>query len=393
MVVWFTEGKKAYMFNKLFTGTQLASGPVLAALSNHTPTDIKADYNDAYLRRYFLPKLFLRRNEEVGLLFTSEYFLFAYYAKSGHLKDCDLSDFIIRNRNYVRKMPALYAFAAGYKMSDEAAWVLLENPVFPDKEKTFLLSSVWFRAFNEKEPNFENRFEVALEKFYKIHKLIDVDTNADRIEEIHRMIWSFQFDKEIIINDSLGLDWEIGQSLADDVLLSNEVFLWYLKNTEPEHLLGGSRNLAPFILYSPDIPDDIWKKFYTASNDWMKQAGRNSYGMVNLTLLKLKELIGIDGFSEFLIDLSKRTNTNLFPEDFVLAETIWTLDNSNIGRKLIEAYKDTPAHNLYEPRVKVLKRFLKKDLEEKFNITISSNSLYQLISIYESTFPKTKELK
>lgn len=75
MVVWFAEGKKAYMFNKLFTGTQLASGPVLAALSNHTPTDIKADYNDAYLRRYFLPKLFLRRNEEVGLLFTSEYFL------------------------------------------------------------------------------------------------------------------------------------------------------------------------------------------------------------------------------------------------------------------------------------------------------------------------------
>lgn len=48
MVVWFAEGKKAYMFNKLFTGTQLASGPVLAALSNHTPTDIKADYNDAY---------------------------------------------------------------------------------------------------------------------------------------------------------------------------------------------------------------------------------------------------------------------------------------------------------------------------------------------------------
>lgn len=140
--------------------------------------------------------MFLPRNLLIAEKFVFDKKLFRDACNSDLLINCDLSDFILENKNMLNMYPALFSFASGYQMSDEAAWALMNSSFVELDFYTLNLNSVWFRTFqneSSESKDFSGKLETALtlrknnildtlgkEEVFYSHDTVDILNNAIR---------------------------------------------------------------------------------------------------------------------------------------------------------------------------------------------------------------------
>lgn len=380
------------MFNKKFSGVELDTLQVFKTLeeslfSSKTWAADNLGYKDLYLKKYYLPKFFLPRNNDLGLKFAENELIFSHFADQDLLKECDLTDFILRNKNEVKNLPSLSHYAAGYKMSDEAAWVLMNNPVAPSENtERYNVSSIWFRRFEEEDPDdpvFQEKIIKSIERYRRIHKKAEtLFTPAMKVEEI-LIIQSFQLNESLNREDFLSLDLSVCQSFTTKTLLNEEFYLWYLSNISADQVFV-NREIAPFILYSSIVPPELFKKFYAEADEGIYRLNLDFHSTRDVTFSKWKHLLGLENFNKMAKDYFPARVLN-----FVTSDDLEILDDEALILDLIAVYRKVDPSDLHGSQVKVFKRFLSNVLNKKFGVGSQYGSIEHLISIFENTLEPT----
>ena len=373
------------MFNKELNKIQLtdSSLKVFEDLYKDPWFGSQADYNEAYIRRYFMPKIFLPRNKKIAEKFVSNNKLFGYTAKLDLLKECDLTDFIVEHKDELEKYPFLFRFASGYKMSDEAAWVLMENCQFEPIYYTTIVNihSIWFRPFENEDTTsvvFKKRLQRAVR--WRNHYL------KEKFNEKEEKYYSLQvFDvSQRILNFHLGTAFispidaifggYISQTMNQDYpTVDLNTLYWMLSNQKPSELYMCAA-ITPVLLYADDVPEGLFPHVQEAKTLIHDLCGDE------IKCRKWKELLGDERFDLLITDYP-----DLMESSFVTNKTMWEEPPATIIGGLISAYQGTNKNLLDKSKVKLLRKTIKKQLEGSFNIQIESTSLEQLISIYKSS--------
>lgn len=375
------------MFNKELTNIQLteASLESFYKICADPWFGSHADFNEAYIRRYFMPRIFLPRNKEIAEKFVSNKGMFKDAAKRDLLKECNLTDFIIYHKDELEKYPALFSFASGYKMSDEAAWILMENPQHEDiLRSTFVnVHSIWFRSFENENISsfaFKKRIERAVRwRNYNLRETTPKElANGSafnlRIFDVSQRILNFHLGSAFLSRVDSIFGGYIFQIMSQDYpTVDKRTLFWVLSNHEPSELFMCAA-IAPVLLYSDDVPWYLNKHVEEA-----KELIRELYGD-ELKCRIWKELLGKENFNKLIKDYP-----DLLESPFVTVDTMWDDDSADLIKELISVYRSANKRTLNTSNVKVLKKIIKKQLENIFNIRIETSSLEQLISIYENS--------
>lgn len=375
------------MFNKEFTKIQLteASLESFYKICRDPWFGSHADFNEAYIRRYFMPRIFLPRNKEIAEKFVSNKILFKDAAKRDLLKECDLTDFIIEHKNELEKYPSLFSVTSGYKLSDEAAWILIENPQHEDIIRSAIVNvhSVWFRNFEHEDTTsfaFKKRIERAVRwRNYHLREstskeLVNDTTFNIRIFDVSQRILNFHLGTAFLSRVDSIFGGYVFQTMTQDYpTVDKRTLFWMLSNLKSSELYMCAV-IAPVLLYSDDVP---W--YLNKHVDEAKELIRELYGD-ELKCRIWKELLGKENFNKLIKDYP-----DLLEAPFVTADTMWEDDSTYIITKLINDYRSTNKRTLHTSNVKVLKKIIKNQLENIFNIQIESSSIEQLVSIYETS--------
>ena len=376
------------MFNKKFSGVELDTLQVFNMLKEELFSSKAwaletSGYRDLYLKKYFLPKFFLPRNNDLGVKFAENELMFSYFADQDLLKECDLTEFILRNKSKIKNLPSLSHYAAGYKMSDEAAWVLMNNPIAPSPEtERYNVSSIWFRKFEKedpKDPVFQEKITKAVERYRRVHKKAETLFTPDKKVLEILFIYSFQLDEPLNRENFLDLDLPVCQSFTNKTLLSENFYLWYLSNISPDQIFV-NREIAPFILYSDKIPTQLFKHFHKEAEEGIERMELEFNSIRTITFNKWKDLIGLENFDKMMNEYFSSYSVN-----FVTSADIETLNDERLIADLIFVYRNVDKSDLNHSQVKVLKRFLNNFLVKKFGVNPTHASLSSLISIFENS--------
>lgn len=382
------------MFNKEFTKIQLteASLESFYKICKDPWFGSHADFNEAYIRRYFMPRIFLPRNKEIAEKFVSNKILFKDAAKRDLLKECDLTDFIIEHKNELEKYPSLFSVTSGYKLSDEAAWILMENPQHEDILHSAIVNvhSVWFRTFEHEDTTsfaFKKRIERAVRwRNYHLRdltpeNLANKNVFSVRIFDFSQRILNFHLGTAFLSRVDSIFGGYIFQIMSQDYpTVDKRTLFWMLSNLESSELYMCAV-IAPVLLYSDDVPWYLNKHVEEA-----KELIREIYGD-ELKCRIWKELLGSKNFKKLINDYP-----DLLEAPFVTSNTMWEDDSTDIISDLISVYRSTNNRVLNTSNVKVLKKIIKKQLEKTFNIQIESSPIEQLISIYETSKEKVSDV-
>lgn len=353
---------------------------MLDDLSNNENFITHIDYY--YLKNYFIPKIFKPRNIKAAENFINNPAIFKYSAHMDLLKECDLTDFIIEHRNSLDKYPFLYECTAGFKISDEAAWILMENSQYDSKGLTLNFYSVWMRPF-EKEDTHSEKFKQRLERALKAKKDSIYDSfdkeevfyGHDEVNKINNMM-------EDILNFHLGIapqptnysPFFINNHFKHTyATLDEKVLFWVLGRTKPK-IIPRCPLVIPILLYSKNVPDNLQDHVDKAKRHFDKVVTREKYAHIwreTLNEEEFKQLSFehpnlIDGLSEGLLEE-------------------WETTPDVLIKKVIESYRNCNQEDLNKNRVRVFTRYLKQHLEDKYDVLVPCSSLSQLLSIYDST--------
>lgn len=382
------------MFNKKFTNTQLdpeetiVSLKELAEQTSKGTTEFIVDMEDAYMQRYFLPRIFLKRNFETAKRFVSDKKLFTSYASYDLLRDCDLTDFILAHKDSLEKYPVLFEHGTEYEMSDEAAWIVMENMYYsPDRELTqgySFFHSIWFRAFTNEDtasPQFRTRIQNALhnhsnkgltENITNREYMVTLVNYYDLIRSFHLGVTPGDSSRELF-------NKRIGGAFANSSLKNKKFITWVLELINDPNDFGKVSYLTPYILYGTDISDELRLKFKDAALHEMPRLVKGFHGQFKREIRHWREMIGKEGYEQLEKDYF---SASWGLADFVLPEEMWLNQNFNL---IIDLLNRTDKEVLAESRVRGFKNYVRHVLEEEFGVKTSFNGLTQLLSIYEAT--------
>lgn len=377
------------MLDKNLTLTQLNrySLEALAELCKDPFFGSNADFKEAYIRRYVMPRFFLPRNRKIAELFVSDGKLFNELAKRDLLKNCNLSDYIkssYKKNNNLYRDRALFRFVSGYKIDDEAAWILMENCRHeePVSYTALNIHSVWFREFQNEDTGsleFKQRLERAVR--WK-NAYIEKKDNQGRIANSYIMNLEFNTGQSIL-NFHLGVNYfskkngvfsgYIKQSFTEDFpSLPANVLLWMVKHLDVQDLYSYAV-MCPVLLYHPDVSE-----YLSAHVDEAKQDIQDLYGDKVKNRI-WNELLGADLFNQL-----KKDYPDLIDDPFVNNQKMWS-SSQEIIDNILPVWKTEREHTSNESHEKIFKKVVIRYLEKKFDMKLEIYSLSQLLSIYETS--------
>lgn len=376
------------MLDKSLTLTQLNRNSLeaLAELCKDPWFGRKADFKEAYIRRYVMPKFFLPRNKEIAILLVSDKKLFNDLAKRDLLKECDLSDYIKASykNNMIYRDRALFRFVSGYKIDDDAAWILMENCSHeePVAYTALNIHSVWFREFQNEDTGsleFKRRLERAVR-----WKNAYIEKKDNRGGIANSYIVNLEFDTgQRILNFHLGVNYfspnndifsgYINQSFTDDYpSLPVNLLLWMVGHLTVKDLYSYVV-ICPVLLYHPDVSE-----FLNKHVDEAREYIQDLYGD-NVKNRIWNELLGTDLFNQL-----KKDYPDLIDDPFVNNQKMWS-SSQEIIDNILPVWKTEREHTSNESHEKIFKKVVIRYLEKKFDTKIDSPSLSQLLSIYETS--------
>lgn len=382
------------MFNKNFTNTQLDPKETIASLiklsqeTNKGSTEFIVDIEDAYMQRYFLPRIFLKRNFDTAELFVSDEKLFSSYVSYDLLRNCDLTEFILANKDSLEKFPVLFEHGNEYKMSDEAAWVLMENTYYyPDKELNkgySFFNSVWFRSFieeNTSSPEFRTRIQDAMRNHSNAGLLKnkrDYDYMVTLVN-YYDLIRSFHLGTLPGDSSREFFNKRVGGAFSNASLKDKKFINWVLELITDVNNFGKISYLTPYVLYGEDLTDELRLRFREAALHEMPRLVKGFHGSFKREIRQWREIIGKTGYEQLEKDYFSKT---FKLERFVLPEEMWLDENFYL---IVDLLNRTDKKLLDESRYKGFKNYIRHVLEAEFGIKTNFNGLNQMLSIYEST--------
>lgn len=374
------------MFNKFLNLTHMNQDTLDAISKWHfwkmlTDSVLEA----AYLREYVFPKMFLPRNLLIAEKFVSDKQLFKDACNHDLLINCDLSGFILENKNMLNMYPALFSFASGYQMSDEAAWALMNSSFVEPDVHTLNLNSVWFRSFqteSSKSKEFSDKLETALTS--RRNNILDALGNEevlyshDTVDILNKAIQSILSFHLELPNENANHNFikHFNQDFNSDYssTLSKEVIFWMMSRL-PLEKLHSCLNVLPILVYSENIPENL-KSYVEEARKLLKYVNDDETNN-----RKWKQILGDTDYDKLRLGSPELLVNGFFSTFHEIYE--------NTPKKFIERgivnYKSYPKEVLDIPRTKVFKKYLKYHLEQEHDMTIKAVSLEQLISIYEAS--------
>lgn len=386
------------MFNKHFTDTQLDADSAveyLKELSNearNASTEFIVDIEDAYMERYFFPRVFLKRNFETAkkFLLSMNGSIFESYATYDFLRQCDLSDFIIEVKDNVDEYPSLFSRAMDYKMSDEAAWILLENSSYSPsgyiKFKSSIFHSVWFREF-EYEDKDNPQFQARINNAINIHSSFVIAQNIEDPELVENIILYYELVRSYHTGSLMSP--KVIEFLSDrasfafnNASLRSKNFINWLLEFLPVDALIKINTVAPYVLYAPDIPAHLKNKFYDEALNIMPKLVTGLHGLFKREIKHWRQLIGEEGYEKLRVEYFSKPGQL---DTFVLPEEMWNPYGEDAILLMLELYNRTDKKIVDENHFRGLKNYIRHLLEQEFGVKAGFNGLNQLMSIYTNT--------
>lgn len=339
---------------------------------------------EAYIRRYILPSLI--QDEETVLLFIQEYYyLFLQCAVMQLFERFDFSDvvFFLKEKEENHALGVLAGLgASSFKLSDEAAWVLIEES--PSKKWTHLtngsMNTIWFRCFeNEKiyaNPVLCARFKNALQR------AIDLQPKENSLFPS-----SIAGQKDGILNFQFGEPWSAGskdrfaltisQNLeAEKPAMGKDIINWVLDFVSSEHYRARiSPVIDPLVLHSEVISLHLKEKHKIKASKRIDKINNHALKITSgdfwhnrMTVKEVKQAI------------------KEHPSVISQLEIPWIRHDGVFnmsGEHFIDAIIKNDLYDFFsEHHKKSFAYFVKRFLFRKFNVKVESCSLEQLLSIY-----------
>lgn len=383
------------MFNKHFTDTQLDADSVVKALSatsKTATTEFIVDIEDAYMERYFLPRIFLKRNFETAkkFLLSMNGSVFESYSAYDFLRQCDLSDFILEVKDNVDEYPSLFSRAMDYKMSDEAAWVLLENSSYSPsgyiKFKSSIFHSVWFREFEHEDKN-DSNFLARINNAINLHSSFVVSQNIEDPELVENIILYYELVRSYHTGSPMtptlvNFLTDRASFAFNNASLRSKHFINWLLEFLPVEALIKINVVVPYVLYAPDIPVHLRNKFYDEALVVMPKLVTGLHGLFKRGIKHWRQLIGEEGYEKLKVEYFPKPGQL---DTFVLPEEMWNPYDEDAILLMLELYKRTDKKVVDENHFRALKNYIRHLLEQEFGVKTSFNGLNQLMSIYTNT--------
>ena len=334
-----------------------------------------------YLKNYFIPKIFNPKNRLAAENFVNNPTVFKDAAHTDLLKNCDLTEFIIEHKDSLKDYPLLYECTAGFKISDEAAWILMENCQFGSTKLDLNFYSVWMRPF-ENEDTGSEEFKIRLERALKSKEDRIYDAlNEEEVFYGHNEVNKIKTMMKQILEFHLNVAPEVTDYSPFFVnkhfkyfyaTLDEKVLFWVVGRMEPEYI-SRCPVLMPILMYSKNVPANLKPHVEVAKRHFNHREINEKYAHI------WKETLDTEDFKELSYNYPHSVEGL-----FIDLETEWNKNPDNLIEKIKDSYNNCHLENLNKSRVNLFKSYLKKYLEDKYKISIPFPSLHQLLSIHDS---------
>lgn len=366
-----------------FTSPETTITLLLETLNDYSYAS-EPDVIKTHLRYYVLPRLM--RNKTMVDAFFEPWNLFEDCAESELLKECDLSDFILRCEDEFILF-TLAKYTSGYQMSDEAAWRLLDKTADKDWDWRWLeFNSVWFRRFQNEDYSdhaFRTRLKDAFQKMadHAINTGGKPDNRWFAEETIAlslNRVLNFHLDSEEYDVEPTKHPFSFNLSSsynASNIIVNRDVVFWVLNHLPEVSTQEDVIHFAPVIVYSNEAPVEVKKKWESLARGKLssqKYVTRSEY-------MIWKEFLTTDEFAQFASEYRH------LAEAYIDKEYLKNLTPAKRIDFLIKIY-DMCIYSLTNTsRVKAFEIYLKRHLENEFEMKIERSTLEQLLSIYRTS--------